>query len=140
MSVGYALVFLFIYRSVDHRDLHVLTHTFPTRRTAGLVAATWQLLGAAKGQAGRLVAGCMVGVIEAEPKGYGLVSAVANIRDMRGRHKLLALDHAPPTIRAPKPTPAPASSMVVSRTSKYTSDHTRSEVSMQAVSQPTSLL
>src|SRR3546814_17349764 len=49
-----------------------------------------------------LVAGCMVGVIEAEPKGYGLVSAVANIRDLRGRHKLLAHVHAPPTIRAPK--------------------------------------
>src|SRR3546814_4638577 len=121
MSVGYALVFLFIYRSVDHRDLHVLTHTFPTRRTAGLVAATWQLLGAAKGQAGRLVAGCMVGVIEAEPKGYGLVSAVANIRDLRGRHKLLAHVHAPPTIRAPKPKPSAASSMVVTRPSKSSS-------------------
>src|SRR3546814_3695070 len=64
----------------------------------------------AKGQARRLVAGCMVGVIEAEPKGYGLVSAVANIRNLRGRHKLLAHAHAPPRIRAPKPKPSAARS------------------------------
>src|SRR3546814_17474445 len=80
------------------------------QRVLGPVAATGQRQCAAKGQAGRLVAGCMVGVIEAEPKGYGLVSAVANIRDLRGRHKLLAHVHAPPTIRAPKPKPSAASS------------------------------
>src|SRR3546814_2164909 len=61
----------------------------------------------------------MVGVIEAEPKGYGLVSAVANIRDLRGRHKLLAHVHAPPTIRAPKPKPSAASSM---RSEEHTSE------------------
>src|SRR3546814_3327494 len=49
------------------------------QRVLGPVAATLQRQCAANGQAGRLVAGRMVGVIEAEPKGYGLVSAVANI-------------------------------------------------------------
>src|SRR3546814_19490369 len=68
----------------------------------------------------------MVGVIEAEPKGYGLVSAVANIRNLRGRHKLLAHAHAPPRIRAPKPKPSAASSMVVTRPSKSSSGPSRS--------------
>src|SRR3546814_17060291 len=29
----------FFYVSRDHRDLHVLTHSFPTRRSSALVAA-----------------------------------------------------------------------------------------------------
>src|SRR3546814_20864467 len=29
-------MFMFVYCSADHRDLHVLTHSFPTRRSSGL--------------------------------------------------------------------------------------------------------
>src|SRR3546814_10106938 len=32
----------FFYRSGDHRDLHVLTHAFPTRRSSDLLAAVAQ--------------------------------------------------------------------------------------------------
>src|SRR3546814_12047972 len=30
------LLFYFVYGDVDHRDLHVLTHSFPTRRSSDL--------------------------------------------------------------------------------------------------------
>src|SRR3546814_12980929 len=37
---------VFFYRSGDHRNLHVLTHSFPTRRSSDLCsprpAATWR--------------------------------------------------------------------------------------------------
>src|SRR3546814_12004916 len=31
------LYFMFFYRHGDHRDLHVLTHSFPTRRSSDLL-------------------------------------------------------------------------------------------------------
>src|SRR3546814_12545654 len=35
--VSLVLFFFFVYCSVDHRDLHVLTHSFPTRRSSDLL-------------------------------------------------------------------------------------------------------
>src|SRR3546814_11443654 len=39
------LIVFFFYRSGSHRDLHVLTHSFPTRRSSDLwacCASTWR--------------------------------------------------------------------------------------------------
>src|SRR3546814_18875808 len=33
----YMCIFFFFYLYVDHRDLHVLTHSFPTRRSSDLL-------------------------------------------------------------------------------------------------------
>src|SRR3546814_16884466 len=36
MCVGHVIVIVFVLRYGDHRDLHVLTHSCPTRRSADL--------------------------------------------------------------------------------------------------------
>src|SRR3546814_2299074 len=44
------MMFFFFYRSAYHRDLHVLTHSFPTRRSSDLHSGQFALVALLAGQ------------------------------------------------------------------------------------------
>src|SRR3546814_20342317 len=89
--------FFFFYRYGDHRDLHVLTHSSPTRRSSDLVFAACVVAGAAIGaHIGKAVDGralilafaaimVIVGLAMLRPKAAGGDPDVQIDRRMAGR-------------------------------------------------------